>query len=117
MTLRSAEDVIAAIRVVLGFEPEESAVLLTIGGRWLDDDDATVATPAVVVNQAVARRYFGDGPAVGAYLDWYGGSAAPTRVEIVGVVEDIRDGSLEREPFAEVFLDYRHVSRILEQGR
>jgi putative ABC transport system permease protein len=86
-----------------------------VGGRWLDDDDATVATPAVVVNQAVARRYFGDGPAVGAYLDWYGGSAAPTRVEIVGVVEDIREGSLEREPFAEVFLDYRHVSRILEQ--
>jgi hypothetical protein len=34
MTLRSAEDVIAAIRVVLGFEPEESAVLLTIGGRY-----------------------------------------------------------------------------------
>jgi hypothetical protein len=34
MTLRSAEDVIAAIRVVLGFEPEESVVLLTIGGRY-----------------------------------------------------------------------------------
>ena len=34
MRLRSAEDVIAAIRVVLGFEPEDSVVLLTVGGRY-----------------------------------------------------------------------------------
>ncbi|MGH3347291.1 MAG: DUF4192 family protein, partial [Nocardioides sp.] len=33
MTLRSAEDVLAAIRVVLGFEPRESLVLITVGGR------------------------------------------------------------------------------------
>jgi putative ABC transport system permease protein len=84
------------------------------GGRWLDDNDATLAAPAVVVNQAVARRYFGEGQAVGGHLDWYDGSAVPTRVTIVGVVEDIREGSLEREPFAEVFLDYRQVARILE---
>jgi putative ABC transport system permease protein len=85
------------------------------GGRWLHDNDATRAAPAVVVNQAVARRYFGEGQAVGGHLDWYDGSVAPTRVTIVGVVEDIREGSLEREPFAEVFLDYRQVARILER--
>ena len=84
-------------------------------GRWLDDNDATLAAPAVVVNQAVARQYFNEGQAVGGHLDWYDGSAAPIRVTIVGVVEDIREGSLEREPFAEVFLDHRQVARILER--
>lgn len=33
MTLRSAEDVLAAVRVVLGFEPHESLVMITLGGR------------------------------------------------------------------------------------
>ncbi len=33
MTLRSAEDVLAAVRVVLGFEPHESIVMITLGGR------------------------------------------------------------------------------------
>jgi len=33
MTLRSAEDVLAAVRVVLGFEPHDSVVLITVGGR------------------------------------------------------------------------------------
>jgi hypothetical protein len=33
MTLRSAEDVLAAVRVVLGFEPHDSLVMITLGGR------------------------------------------------------------------------------------
>ncbi|HEX6150436.1 DUF4192 domain-containing protein [Nocardioides sp.] len=33
MTLRSAEDVLAAVRVVLGFEPHDSIVLISAGGR------------------------------------------------------------------------------------
>lgn len=82
-------------------------------GRWLADEDATRAAPAVLINQTVARRYFADGQAVGARLDWFGSSDVPTPVTIVGVVEDIREGSLERQPHAEVFLDYRQVARIV----
>jgi hypothetical protein len=33
MKLRSAEDVLAAVRVVLGFEPHDSLVMITLGGR------------------------------------------------------------------------------------
>ena len=33
MTLRSADDVLAAVRVVLGFEPHDSLVLITAGGQ------------------------------------------------------------------------------------
>jgi predicted permease len=84
------------------------------GGRWLIDDDATLATPAVLVNQVVARRYFDGGQTVGAPLDWYGETGDAIRVTIVGVVEDIREGSLERQPYAELFLDYRQVARIME---
>lgn len=34
MTLRSADDVLAAVRVVLGFEPHDSLVMITVGGRY-----------------------------------------------------------------------------------
>ena len=33
MTFRTTEDVLAAVPVLLGFEPSESVVMLTFGGR------------------------------------------------------------------------------------
>jgi putative ABC transport system permease protein len=77
-----------------------------LDGRLLTDADLQSAQPAVVVNRTVARRYFG---AVGSYFDWHVGKSAPVRVEIVGIVEDIRQARLEQEPYAEVFMDYRQL--------
>jgi predicted permease len=77
-----------------------------LDGRLLADDDLRAAAPRVVVNRTVARRYFG---VVGSHFDWYVGNAPPVRVEIVGIVEDIRQARLEQAPYAEVFMDYRQL--------
>jgi len=85
-----------------------------VDGRLLTDADRSREVPAVVVNEQLARRYFGEARAVGAVLDWYGTGERPLQVEIVGVVSDIRQASLERPPYAEVFMDYREVAAVQE---
>ena len=80
-----------------------------LDGRLLIDADATPDSPAIVVNRTVARRYTG---AVGSYLDWYVGNQPPLRARIVGVIEDIRQDRLDREPYAEVFMDYRLIPAL-----
>ena len=80
-----------------------------LDGRLLIDADATPASPAIVVNRTVARRYMG---VVGSYLDWYVGKQPPLRARIVGVIEDIRQDRLDREPYGEVFMDYRLIPAL-----
>jgi predicted permease len=84
-------------------------------GRLLEDGDVGRGTPAVVVNRTIARRYFGNVSPVGSYMDWHLGGDQPVRVEIVGMIEDIRQALLTQEPYAEVFMDYRDVIAVLSR--
>jgi putative ABC transport system permease protein len=86
----------------------ESVGAQVLAGRLLSEADARSATPAIVINRTVAQRYFGQQNPVGTYMDWHGGRL-PVPVQVVGVVEDIRQASLERQPYAEIFMDYRQV--------
>ena len=86
-----------------------------VEGRALTESDTGREIPAVVVNQLLARRYFERGDAVGVLLDWYVARDRVQRVEIVGVVEDIRQSSFERPVYAEIFMDYRQVAAIQER--
>lgn len=56
-----------------------------IQGRFIEPGDVKSAPPVIVVNEALARRYFDRGDAVGHYLD------LGDKCRIVGVVADIRD--------------------------
>jgi predicted permease len=64
-----------------------------IAGRDFDDHDLrTVAdggSPVAIVNQAFARRYFGDRNPIGARLGQGGGPDVTPDIEIVGIVADI----------------------------
>jgi predicted permease len=92
-----------------------------LSGRYLDEGDAAGAV-RVVVNRSVAKRYFGDANPVGQTLVWRTGQGlnpslqtfdAP--LEIVGVVEDIRQGRVASPAYAEIFMDYRQVRAIHER--
>ena len=82
-----------------------------LSGRYLDDRDDASAPFTAVINRSVARRYFGDTNPVGATMIW-----RPLKgefpVEIVGVVEDVRQSRVERPAYAEVFMDYRQIIEI-----
>ena len=60
--------------------------LRLLRGRLIEERDGPLAPRVVVVNEALARRWFPAGDAVGQRLDIWG-----DRCEVVGVVADIRD--------------------------
>jgi putative ABC transport system permease protein len=66
-------------------------------GRYFTKRDREGAPPAVIVNDAFVRRYFpGENP-LGKHVGLYWGKEPPWR-EIVGVVGDVRDASLQSQP-------------------
>jgi putative ABC transport system permease protein len=86
-----------------------------LDGRELGAADAAMDTPVVVINRTVARRYFGAGTAVGQVLDWHVGNGPASPMLVVGVVEDVRNESPDRDAYPEIFVDYRQLLTL--QGR
>jgi predicted permease len=72
-----------------------------IAGR---DLDSSASRPEVVLNQSAAMHFFGQrGRGVDEIIDWQLHTRT-VQVHVVGVVQDVRNESLEHEPFPEVFL-------------
>ena len=74
-------------------------------GRLFSEADTTQSAPVTIVNERMARQFFGEpSTAVGRTLIIRSGrTGAGEPVEIVGVVGDVRHLSLDREPLAEIF--------------
>jgi putative ABC transport system permease protein len=85
-----------------------------IAGRDLTASDNASALPAVVINQPAASMLFGKGNPVGEMLVWTF-DAFRVEVRVVGVVEALRNESLEQNPFPEVFVDYRQLLDIVQR--
>ncbi len=78
-------------------------------GRDFRDSDGAAAPPVVVMNRSAAAKFFGRAEtAVGQQIDWYL-TKAGVPMEVVGVVDDIRNESPARESKPEVFVDYRQM--------
>ena len=75
-------------------------------GRVFDGRDVEGATAVVLVSDALARRYFPGESPVGRRIDFQGGPGAPLWREIVGVVGDVRDRTLDREPTPQLYVPY-----------
>jgi predicted permease len=85
----------------------------TIAGRGFSDLDTETSEPAVVVNQAFARRYLGDTP-LGSRLPT--GAYAPPGGEarewtVIGVVEDVRYVTAGDSSQPELYYSYRQLGR------
>ena len=96
----------------------EAVGVSVLGGRLFTDEDARAgATPAIVINRTVARRYFGETNPVGSYMDWHGlRKDVSARVQVIGVVDDIHQSTLDRETYPEIFIDYRQLIVLLERA-
>src|SRR5437660_890072 len=77
-----------------------------IDGREFDEADSATAPPVIVINRTIARRYFGTRSPVGQFVDWHAGRGPASQMQVVGVVDDVRNVSPDREAFPEIFLDY-----------
>ena len=74
-------------------------------GRAFDAHDNESAPPAVVVNDAFARRYFPRGDALGGRLT-LPGAKVPNVLEIVGISGDVRRNGLDKEAPPQMYLSY-----------
>jgi putative ABC transport system permease protein len=93
----------------------ESTGVTLLDGRLLNDRDSANAPPVIVINQSVQRRYFGSANPVGAFMDWHGQRGGHVPVQVVGVIADVRQGALHREPYPEIFMDYRQVIALQQR--
>jgi putative ABC transport system permease protein len=87
----------------------ETMGIRLLEGRYFDARDVEGATPTVVINQTMARTYYGNQSPLGrrirpAFQD-------PWRT-IVGVVEDVKNGALDKPAGTEIFLPYRQAGNV-----
>src|SRR5580765_2871844 len=84
-------------------------------GREFNRDDTAASTPVIVISRTVARRYFGAANPIGQSIDWYGGKAAASPMQVVGVVEDVRNTSPDRDANPEIFVEYRQLLALQQR--
>jgi putative ABC transport system permease protein len=73
-------------------------------GRLFDTRDRADSAPTIIINQAMARRFFNERNPVGRRITVGFNTRAPR--EIVGVVGDERHVALDREPPPGVYVSY-----------
>ncbi|MEP7345064.1 MAG: ABC transporter permease [Gemmatimonadaceae bacterium] len=76
-----------------------------IRGRWLTTDDRRGNSQSVLINEALARKYWPQGNPIGEEI--YLGAPDNRffdRATIVGIVGDTRDGGLRADPLPQVFM-------------
>jgi putative ABC transport system permease protein len=78
-------------------------------GRAFAEADRAEAPPVAVVNEALARRFFGRENPVGQKVT-VGVMGPPLTREIVGVVRDVRPTALDSDPRPELYIPYAQSS-------
>jgi predicted permease len=72
-------------------------------GRFFDQRDQATSEKTVIINETLARRLWPDRDAVGQAITQNGGTT------VIGVVGDVRHGSLEEAGGNEMYLHYRQT--------
>jgi putative ABC transport system permease protein len=78
-----------------------------VRGRFLEETDTNGSLEVVVITESMARRFWPDADPVGQRLSW-GSSGRPK--EIVGIVGDLRDVALDKDPQPTMFRPYSQLT-------
>jgi macrolide transport system ATP-binding/permease protein len=68
-------------------------------GREYDDTDTATSPRTIVINEAMARRYWPDGNALGRILRF-----GPNASEVIGIVADAKYNSINERPLPQLFV-------------
>jgi putative ABC transport system permease protein len=81
-------------------------------GRLFTDEDRAETTPVVVINEAMARRFWPGQDAVGKRIRWGGWNPPGGWLTVAGVVADVKFSSLESESPLTVYMPVFQLPRI-----
>jgi putative ABC transport system permease protein len=81
----------------------EAMGMRLVQGRGIEPGDRADTPGVIVFNESAARLHWPNGDAIGARLK-LGANAGPGWVTVVGIVNDVRTGSLRAEPRPEMYL-------------
>jgi putative ABC transport system permease protein len=84
----------------------QSMGIQVIEGRAFTDADRAGSLPVVIVSQAMARRFWPDGRALGEQIELSGFDSTRSHLTIVGVVGDVRDFDVIHGPEPTMYLPY-----------
>ncbi len=83
-----------------------------LGGRYFNQNDNETAPKTLIINQAMAKKYWPGQDAVGKRMAYYGGPNSPVEWrEIVGVVGNVRHFELSSKPKPEVYAPFLQYPR------
>ncbi|HVE35684.1 MAG TPA: ABC transporter permease [Gemmatimonadaceae bacterium] len=72
-------------------------------GRLFSERDTKSAPSAVIINETLAREYYGSGNPIGRQFKWGPRDSPGPLSEIIGVVADVKQRSLDEEPSPAVY--------------
>jgi putative ABC transport system permease protein len=77
-----------------------------IKGRFFTEADKADAPPAMIVNQAFAKKFWPNENALGKRIVMGGMSDNPTWITVVGIIGDVRHFGLDVEPKPEMYVPF-----------
>lgn len=110
---RNASEYIMANYRTVSSEYFEALRIPLLEGRWIEDSDRENTQPVVVINQAMARTYFGNDSPIGKKMQI---GATPDKdvpwMMIVGVVGNVKQSLVADMP-TEFYVPYRQANEVL----
>lgn len=79
-----------------------------LSGRVFAESDSADATKVTVINETMARRYWPDEDATGKRIRLEDPTRGPW-LTVVGVVRDVRQSELDKEPYPQMYQAYTQV--------
>jgi putative ABC transport system permease protein len=80
-----------------------------VHGRLFDEHDRSDTIPVALINENLARRLWPKGDAIGVQLRVDDNNTGPRPVEVVGVVGDVKQDSLEGDPAFDIYIPMAQV--------
>ena len=110
---RNAAEYVMANYRVASSEYFQALHIPLVAGRWIEDTDREGAPPVVVINQAMAKTYFGDQSPLGKKMQ-LGALPDDTTpwMKVVGVVGNVKQ-SLVTDMATEMYVPYRQANEVL----
>ena len=75
-------------------------------GRVFTESDGSDTPPVVVINEALARRYWPNQDPIGRRISFDSRKGQPVWCEIVGMVKSVRHMALSEEPRSEIYIPF-----------